>query len=73
MKTIRVVGKFRSRRRTPNVRFAVYSANLGTEDFTDTKFWEIADASILARSAAASFSVAAGTTGIAVSGAGAWR
>ena len=54
-----------------DVRFALYSANLGTEDFTDTKFWEIADASILARSAAASFSVAAGTTGIAVSGAGA--
>src|SRR6185503_3395497 len=40
-------------------------------DFTDTKFWEIADASILARSVAASFSVAAGTTGVAVSGAGA--
>ena len=52
-------------------RFAEYSVDLRTEDFTDTKFWEIADASILARSAAASFSVAAGTTGIAVSGAGA--
>src|SRR6185503_4145723 len=52
-------------------RFAVYQVDFSTEDFGDTKSWEIADATILARSAAASLSVAAGSTGVAISGAGA--
>ena len=54
-----------------DARFAQYSVDLGTEDFTDTRFWEISDATIRARSAAASLAVAVGTTGVAISGAGA--
>jgi hypothetical protein len=54
-----------------DARFAEYQLDLSQVDYTDTKFWEVADASIQARSAAASFALAVGSTGIAVSGAGA--
>ena len=54
-----------------NGNFAEFSVNLGQVDFTDTRFWEIADASIVARSAAASLGVGVGSTGFAFSGAGA--
>ena len=53
------------------MRFAEYQLDLSQANYTDTKFWEVADASIKARSAAASFALAAGSTGVAVSGAGA--
>ena len=46
--------------------------NLSIQDFSDTKLWELGDATILARSAAASVAASGGgTTGVAVSGAGA--
>ena len=54
-----------------DTRFQAYSVDLGAENFTDTRFWETADANIVARSSAASLGVGAGTTGVAISGAGA--
>ncbi|MCP4887379.1 MAG: hypothetical protein GY904_12290, partial [Planctomycetaceae bacterium] len=48
------------------------SRNLGEQDYSDTRLWELADGTITARAAAASISAAFGATaGVAISGAGA--
>ncbi|MCP4891449.1 MAG: hypothetical protein GY904_33260, partial [Planctomycetaceae bacterium] len=48
------------------------SRNLGSQDYSDTRLWELADGTITARAAAASISAAFGATaGVAISGAGA--
>jgi hypothetical protein len=48
------------------------SRNLALEDYSDSKLWELADATIGARAGAASIGLSfGGTTGVAVSGAGA--
>jgi hypothetical protein len=56
---------------TNTANFTEFQVDLSAADYTDTRFWEVADASIVARSAAASLAFAAGSTGISVSGAGA--
>ncbi len=54
-----------------DARFVQYQVDLGNADYSDSQRWELADATILARSAAASLAVGVGSTGVAISGAGA--
>jgi hypothetical protein len=56
-----------------NPQWELYKLDLSKIDFTDTSRWELADASILARTGAASIGASfGGTAGVAVSGAGAF-